>query len=103
MYKYDKHSRLTKYKARLVVRRDQQKDTNKDIYTATLAKRSFRILIVIVARFDLELLQYNVVNAFVYIDLKEKIYMKILLRYRRFRTILQLNKALYSLRKSLLL
>ena len=57
----------------------------------------------IAARFDLELLQYNVVNAFVYVDLDEKIYMKMPPGYRRFGTVLLLNKALYGLRKSPLL
>lgn len=38
--------------------------------------RSFRTLMAIAARFDLELLQYDAVNAFVNADLKQDIYMR---------------------------
>lgn len=49
------------------------------------------------------MIQYDAVNAFVYTELEEDVFMKMPLRHRRTRTILKLNKALYSLRKSLLL
>ena len=45
-------------------------------YAATLAGRSFRTLIAIAARFDLELLQYDAVNAFVNAKLEEDVFMK---------------------------
>jgi len=55
VYKFDKHGRFTKMKAQLVVRGDQQaKSPTENTYTATLAGRSFRTLIAIAARFDLE-------------------------------------------------
>ena len=70
MYKFDKHRRLVKYKARLVIRGDQQaKSREESIYASTLAGRSFRTLIVIAARFDLELLQFDIANAFVNAEL----------------------------------
>ena len=72
-------------------------------YAATLAGRSFRTLIAIAARFDLELLQYDAVNAFVNAKLEEDVFMKMPPGYRRNGTILKLNKALYGLRKSPLL
>jgi len=104
VYKFDKHGRFIKCKARLVVRGDQQARSNKqDTYAATLAGRSFRTLIAIAARFDLELLQYDAVNAFVNADLDEEVYMKMPPGQRRCGTILRLNKALYGLRKSPLL
>ena len=82
VYKYDKHGRLAKCKARLVVRGDQQRrSTTRETYAATLAGRSFRVLMAIAARLDLKLLQYDVVNAFVYVDLREKIYIKMPLGY----------------------
>lgn len=57
-YKFDKHSRLQKVKARLVIRGDQQaRVTDKDSYAATLAGRSFQMLMAIAARFNLELVQ----------------------------------------------
>ena len=54
-------------------------------------------------QFDLELIQYDAVNAFVHARLDEDIYMKMPPGQRRTRTILKLERALYSLRKSLIL
>jgi hypothetical protein len=106
VYKFDKHSRFLKTKARLVVRGDQQvKSLTENTYAATLAGRSFRTLIAIAARFDLELIQYDAVNAFVHAELEEDmlVFMKMPPGHRRTGTILKLNKALYGLRKSPLL
>ena len=73
-------------------------------YAATLnCGRSFRTLIAITARFDLELLQYDAVNAFVNARLEEDMFMKMPLGHRRNGTILKLNKPLYGLRRSPLL
>jgi hypothetical protein len=104
VYKFDKHGRFCKCKARLVVRGDQQaRSLRENTYAATLAGRSFRTLIAIAARFDLELIQYDAVNAFVNATLDEDIYMKMPPGHRRSGTILRLHKALYGLRKSPLL
>ena len=46
------------------------------------------------------MIQYNIVNAFVYIELDKDMFIKMLLEYRRTGTILKLNKALYSLQRS---
>jgi Reverse transcriptase (RNA-dependent DNA polymerase) len=54
-------------------------------------------------RFDLELLQYDAVNAFVDARLEEDVYMKMPPGHRRNGTILKLNKALYRLWRSPLL
>ena len=77
VYKFDKHGRLLKCKARLVVRGDQQARTKQNTYASTLAGRSFRTLIAIAVRFDLEMIQYDAINTFVYTSLDEVIYMKI--------------------------
>ena len=64
-YKFNKAGWLQKCKARLVVRGDQQKRVNEaDTYAATLAGRSFKALLAIATRFNLEMLQYDAVNAF---------------------------------------
>ena len=76
LYKFDKHGRFQKCKARLVVRGDQQAIGSEETYAATLAGRSFRALIAIAARFDLELKQFDAVNAFVNADLDEVVYMR---------------------------
>jgi hypothetical protein len=60
-------------------------------------------LIAVAARFDLELIQYDAVNAFVNAKLEEDVFMKMPPGHRRTGTILKLNKALYGLRKSPLL
>src|SRR5438270_14040344 len=87
-----------------VVRADQQATHLRETtYAATLAGRSFRALIAIAARFDLELIQYDAVNAFVNATLDEDVYMKMPPGYRRTGTILKLERALYGLRKSPLL
>jgi hypothetical protein len=104
VYKFDKHGRFVKAKARLVVRGDQQlRGAAEDNYAATLAGRSFRTIMAIAARFDLELLQYDAVNAFVNAKLDEDIFMRMPPGHRRTGTIFKLNKALYGLRRSPLL
>jgi hypothetical protein len=103
IYKFDKHGYLQKAKARLVVRGDQQTQSPENTYAATLAGRSFKTLIAIAARFDLELLQYDVVNAFVHTCLPYPIYMRGPPGYRTTNSILQLKKALYGLKESPLL
>lgn len=104
VYKLDKHGRFIKCKARLVVRGDQQpKGLDEETYAATLAGRSFRTLIAIAARFDLDLIQYDAVNAFVNAKLDRHILMKMPPGYRSPGKILLIQKALYGLRESPLL
>jgi len=57
----------------------------------------------IAARFDLELKQYDAVNALVHASLDEEIHMRKPPGYRNDGKILKLNKALYGLRRSPLL
>jgi hypothetical protein len=98
IYKFDKHGRFLKTKARLVVQGDQQaKSLTENTYAAMLAGRSFRTLVAIAARFDLELIQYDTVNAFVNAKLDKDVFMKMSPGHRRIGTILKLNKALYRL------
>jgi len=83
VYKCDKHGRLNRLKARLVVRGDQQvRIFSQETYAATLAARSFRTFMAIAARFDLNLVQYDVLNAFVNADLDEEVYMHMPPGYR---------------------
>ena len=103
-YKFDKHGRFQKCKARLVVRGDQQRGLRtEDTYAATLAGRSFRVLMAIAAKFDLELIQFDVVNAFVNATLPYVVFMTLPPGYRTPGKVLRLNKALYGLRISPLL
>ena len=57
-YKFDEDGWLVKHKARLVARGDLQ-HTNFDTYVATLAARLFRLLMALVASFDLNTRQYD--------------------------------------------
>ena len=103
-YKLNKHHQFIKCKARLVVRGDQQRNiTSQDTYAATLASRSFRMLMAIAAKYDLELKQWDVTNAFVHATMDREIYMRMPRGYQKKGTILRVQKALYGLRISPLL
>src|SRR5436190_11131644 len=54
----------------------------------------------ITARFNLELKQYDAVNAFVHAPLSNKVYMRMPIGYREKGKVYQLNRALYGLRES---
>ena len=69
VYKTDKHRFLTKCKAKLVVCRNQQEWGDLPTKATTLTSTAFRTLIAITAKFDLETIQIDTVNAFVYCDL----------------------------------
>jgi len=65
-YKVDSSGFLMRCRSRIVVRGDlQDDDTILSTYAATLAARSFRVASALAAHFDLEIDQYDVVNAFV--------------------------------------
>lgn len=104
VYKFNKANQFIKCKARLVVRGDQQRNiTSQDTYAATLAGRSFRLLMAIAAKHNLELKQYDVTNAFVHASLDREVYMRMPKGYSKPGTILRIKKALYGLRISPLL
>ena len=103
VYKTDKHGRLTKCKSRLVARGDQQKECDLPTRATTLATTSLRVLLAMVAKFDLETLQMDAVNAFVHADLDEVVYMRMPPGFSQPNKVLRLNKALYGLRRSPLL
>jgi hypothetical protein len=76
--KYDSNENLEKYKARLVAKGFTQRegiDYNETFCTVS-CKDSFRIIMTLVAHFDLELHQMNVKTTFLNGDLKESVYMK---------------------------
>ena len=58
---------------------DQQaKNTGQETYAAMLAAQLFCTFMTIAARFDLGLVQHDVLNAFVNINIDEEIYMHML-------------------------
>ena len=64
IYKLDKTESLIKCKARICARGDLQEANLESTYAATLAARAFRIAMAVAARFDLEVCQLDIVNAF---------------------------------------
>ena len=63
----------------------------------TLASTLFRTLIVITVKFDLENIQIDAVNVFIYYDLDKVVYIKLPLGYIKKGKVLYLQKALYGL------
>ena len=76
IYKTDKHGFLQKCKARLVVCGNQQAIGDLPTRATTLASMTFRALMAITAKFDLETVQMDVVNMFVNSKLDEVVYMR---------------------------
>ena len=72
-FKLDSEGYLTKYKARICVRGDLQ-TTAEETYAATLAIRVFRALMAIAAYFNMEIRQYDAVNAFTNAQLAALVY-----------------------------
>jgi hypothetical protein len=102
-YKTDKHGMLQRYKAKLMICGNQQKSGNLPTKATTLAATSFRTLMAVLARFDLETIQLDAINVFVNADLNELVYMRTPLGFSVKNHVLRLNRALYGLRKSPLL
>jgi len=81
----------------------QEDDTILSTYAATLAARSFRIAIAIAAHFDLEMKQYDVVNAFINAVRKSKgppVICQLPPGYKKPGFVVEVDRALYGLRDS---
>jgi hypothetical protein len=103
-YKEDADGYITKFKARLCVRGDLQLGVHKrDVYAITATFKTFRLIMALVAAFDLEVIHLDAVNAFVNADVDEEIYITMPEGYKEGRKdmVLKLQKALYGLCKSL--
>ena len=102
-YKFDQDGFLEKFKARLCARGDLL-DSDEDPYAATLASQSFRAMMAITAAHDLEIQQYDVVNAFVNAPIRGEVYCHCPKGFEKVingkRAILKLRKALYGFRFS---
>src|SRR5436190_17325984 len=81
VYKFTKKRMLAKCKTRLVVCGDQQIKLNSSTYTVTLAAHFFCVFMALAAQFDLELIQYDAINAFMHANLDETVFMKMSNRY----------------------
>jgi len=101
-YKPDDEGYLRKYKARVCVRGDLQA-TAEDTYAATLAARVFRALMAIAAYFNLEIRQYDAVNAFINAPLETPVYCYPPEGFADSDHLWELRRALYGLKTSPLL
>lgn len=99
-YKFDESGYLLKFKARICVRGDLQPKTDEDNYAATLAFQVFRLLVALIAYFDLETIQVDAVNAFCNSPLDEELYIYNPPGFNRSGCVLRLLRGLYGLRKS---
>ncbi len=82
IYKTDSNDYLIKYKARIVIRDDLQMIDFQDVYATTLASKMFRILMILIAAFDLKTRQLNAINAFLNAHNDEFIYCQMSDDYR---------------------
>lgn len=100
-YKYDDEGFLLKHKARICARGDLlSKNNPMDSRATALAARSFRLMMALVAAFDLDTIQLDAVNAYLNANVptnKGAIYVKYAPGFEHHGTILQLKKALYGL------
>ena len=99
VYKTDKHKFLQKCKTHLVVCRNQQAPGDLSTKATILTNITFQTLMTITAKFDLKITQIDAVNVFIYCDLDEVVYIKLLLGFNKGKEdkVLHLRKALYGL------
>lgn len=98
-YKFVETGYLKKFKARICVRGNLQPKTDEEIYASTLAFQVFRLLMAIVALFDLETIQADAVNAFCHSPLDDEVYLYNPPGFNKNCHILRLLHGLYGLRK----
>ncbi|OOQ85189.1 Reverse transcriptase RNA-dependent DNA polymerase [Penicillium brasilianum] len=99
-YKSDESGNLTRFKARLCVRGDQQSPDFQDARTSTLAARTFRTLIALMTKFDLETFQMDAVNAFLNSKLDQDVFCRYPPGLGSTGKVLRLKRAVYGLRIS---
>ncbi len=97
-YKFDINDYLKKFKTRLCVRDDLQ-STDQNTYAITLIVKTFRALMIISTVFDLEIWQYDAINAFINSEIDEELYSECSNEFFRFDYCWKLNKALYELKQ----
>jgi hypothetical protein len=99
-YKFDENSYYTKAKARIVVRGDLQPVTEEENRAATLSARTLRLIIALIARYNLDTRQRDAVNAFLNAMLQDIIYTRMPQGFGITGKILLILRALYGLRKA---
>lgn len=99
-YKFDEKGYLTRFKARLIVRRDPQSPSDLSTFAATLSASTFRILCAICCVEGWETRQYDVEKAFINSVLDEEVFCRPPHGSGGEGYCWKLDKALYGLRRS---
>lgn len=86
-----------------MIREDLQKANSEDVYAVTLAAKVFRVLMTLVAAFNLKTRQWNVINVFLNAKNDETVYCQMSDDYRLDEKVFKVIKALYDQKKSFLL
>ncbi len=97
-YKYDTDEYLNRFKTRFCARDDLQV-TEKDTYAIILAAKMFKIIMIIATAFDLEIFQYDAINAFINNNLDDEIYTKCIDEFDQSEFCWKLQRALYELKQ----
>src|SRR6266699_5486003 len=82
-YKIDENGYLKSFKSCICIRRDLQPPSDRDIYAATFASKSLRILLALIICWDLEARQFDTVNAFPNAKFDEVVYIELLDGFKR--------------------
>ncbi|KAL2886178.1 reverse transcriptase family protein [Ceratocystis lukuohia] len=98
-YKFDEDGYLKKFKARICVRGDLQ-PTPEETFAATAAMRVFRYFMSIIAAYDLETAQADMVNAFINPNIDKQTFVQAPDGFSQGTDIWELLKALYGLKQS---
>ena len=103
--KRDSHGNLERYKARLVAKGFTQKDgiDYKETFSPVSKKDSFRIIMALVAHYDLELHQMDVKTAFLNGNLEEDVYMDQPMGFSvkgKEHMVCKLKKSIYGLKQA---
>ncbi|KAL2695503.1 hypothetical protein AAEP93_000288 [Penicillium crustosum] len=99
-YKFDADGMLEKFKARICVRGDLQWMSTEEKRAATLAVKTARAVFALVAAFDLDMIQRDVVTAFLNSMLESEVYTKCPPGFEALNQCWLLHRALYGLRMS---
>ncbi|KAL6322358.1 hypothetical protein AAG906_007911 [Vitis piasezkii] len=103
--KRDSSRKIERYKAKLVVKGYSQREgiDFKETFSLVSTKDSFRVIMAIVAHFDLELHQMDVKTSFLNGDLDEEVYMEQptgFLEVGKEDLVCKLNKSIYGLKQA---
>ena len=95
---------MTKFKVRIIVRNDLQLIENaQEMYAVILTTKIFRMLMTMIAVYDLETHHLNVINAFLNVENDEEVFCYMSNDYKQSEKMFRIIKILYEQKKSSLL